>query len=59
MKKVIVGDIVSWVILNVVFLLMLREQYDWLLFPVFSAISIGLISLLVYVFQRKRSVHST
>ena len=59
MKKVILGDIASWAALNVLFFLLLGEQFNWLLFPVFSAISIGLISLLMYVFQRKRNVPGT
>lgn len=58
MKKVIVGDIVSWIVLNALFLLILRERFDWLIFPVFSAIGIGLISLLMYAFQKKKSFHS-
>lgn len=59
MKKVILGDVASWAALNVLFFLLLGEQFNWLLFPIFSAISIGLISLLVYVFQRKRNVPGT
>ena len=59
MKKVILGDIASWAALNVLFFLLLGEQFNWLLFPLFSAISIGLISLLMYVFQRKRNVPRT
>lgn len=59
MKNAIVGDIASWVALNSLFFLLLGEQFNWLLFPIFSAISIGFISLLMYVFQRKRNVHGT
>lgn len=59
MKRVILGDIASWVVLNVLFFLLLGEQFDWLLFPIFSAVSIGLISLLMYVSKRRRNIHGT
>jgi ABC-type Fe3+-siderophore transport system permease subunit len=58
-KKDILGDIASWAALNVLFFLLLGEQFNWLLFPIFSAISIGLLSLLMYVFKRKRNIHGT
>ncbi|WP_247826118.1 hypothetical protein [Arthrobacter antioxidans] len=55
MRRIIIGDVISWVLLNLAVLVLVQERFNWMLFPLASALTIATISVVGWVWRRRRS----